>query len=59
MTDFNAFVQKSSFVQARCNDTGEPSASRLDLRVKFTYNGGTPLTQVKNGAADCTEALDS
>jgi hypothetical protein len=54
LTDFNAYVQKSNFIQARCKDTGEPSASRLDLIVKFTYNGGTPLTQNKLAAADCT-----
>jgi hypothetical protein len=52
LTDFNAYLQKGNFVQARCHDTAEPSASRLDLRVKFTYNDAT--SQTKNAAADCT-----
>jgi hypothetical protein len=51
LTDFNAYVKKNNYIQARCNDTGEPKASRLDLRVKFTYNNNT--TQTKNAAADC------
>jgi hypothetical protein len=52
LTDFNAYVKKNNYIQARCHDTGEPSASRLDLKVKFTYNNNT--TQTKNTAADCT-----
>jgi len=53
LTDFNVGIQKGTFVAARCHDTGEPSASRLDLRVKFSYKTGT-ATQTKNAAADCT-----
>jgi hypothetical protein len=37
LTDFNAYIQKGSFIAARCDDT--PKA--LNLKVKFTYNDGT------------------
>ncbi len=42
----------NDFTQGRCKDTGEPTASRLDMRTRFTYNDTTG--QTKNGAADCT-----
>ena len=58
LSEFNVSIQKivagtaNDFSQARCKDTGEPQASRLDLRTRFTYNNATG--QTKNGAADCT-----
>jgi len=53
LSDFNTNVQKANFIQAKCNDTGEAQASRLDLKAKFTYNGGSPLTQTKSASANC------
>ena len=53
LADFDTNVQKANFIQAKCNDTGEAQASRLDLKAKFTYNGGTPLSQTKSSSANC------
>lgn len=50
LTKFSVNVQKGKFVAARCDD----SPKELNLKTKFTYNGGTPLTQTKSAKKACT-----
>jgi hypothetical protein len=50
LTDFNVGVQKGNYIQARCHDTDH----KLNLQTKFTYNGGSPATQIVNANKACT-----
>jgi hypothetical protein len=50
LTDFNANVRKGGFVAARCDDTPK----QLNLRTKFTYNGGPGNPQTVNDSFTCT-----
>jgi hypothetical protein len=52
LAHLNPTIDHFSFIAARCHDTGEQSALRLDLRTKFTYNDNT--TETRKAAAECT-----